>query len=60
MPEIEPGLLTEDQMTYVTDADGVVQPHKVPKHWIGTDLLPAGYKVTRKTPDAPDDGGEAS
>ena len=35
-----------DKITWVkvVDADGNVQKDEVPSHWVGTDLLPHGYK----------------
>lgn len=54
MAELKPGLLNPDHMTYVQDAAGVVQPDQVPKHWVGTALLPSGWKVTTKKPGSAD------
>lgn len=46
-------LLTEAHMTYVS-VDGKVQPHPVPKAWVGTDLLaPGAEAVDAPTPDVP-------
>lgn len=45
----DPGPLSEKDMTYVQDGEGNVQPDMVPKHWVGTDLLPPGYKAATRT-----------
>lgn len=39
----------------VQDADGVVQEHEVPAHWVGTDLLPHGFQKAGSKPDADGD-----
>lgn len=53
--------LTEDQFVKVQDADGNVQPNPVPKHWVGTDLLPGGTKEAPKSKQGDDsDSGSGS
>ena len=42
------GPYTEDDFTYVVDGDGNMQPDPVPKAWVGTSLLPDGFKAASK------------
>lgn len=49
-------VLEEGDFTKVKDADGTVQEHPVPKAWVGTDLLPQGWKAAT----AKDEGKSAS
>lgn len=39
----------------VENADGVEQEHEVPAHWVGTDLLPHGFRKAGSKPDAEPD-----
>jgi hypothetical protein len=49
---------SEKDFVQVVDAAGTVQSDAVPKKWIGTDLLPEGYKqATRKQLDGADADG---
>jgi hypothetical protein len=49
---------SEKDFVQVVDAAGNVQPDAVPKSWIGTDLLPEGYKqATKKQLDGADADG---
>ncbi|HET7398989.1 MAG TPA: hypothetical protein VFJ94_10750 [Intrasporangium sp.] len=38
----------EGDFVKVVDAGGNVQPNEVPKAWVGTDLLPEGWKQAPK------------
>ena len=38
----------ESDFVKVVDGAGNVQPDAVPKKWVGTDLLPDGFKVAPK------------
>lgn len=39
---------TDRDFVFVQDAAGVVQVDQVPKAWVGTDLLPEGFKAATK------------
>lgn len=41
-------LYSEGDFAKVVDGAGNVQPEEVPKAWVGTDLLPEGWKAATK------------
>ena len=48
MADIKAGPYAEGDFVVVSDGDGNVQPDAVPRAWVGTPLLPDGFKAASK------------
>lgn len=58
-------LIPKSEYVRVVDEGGVVQEHPVPKSWVGSELLPSGWKaatraqIAKANGDSDDDGSDA-